>query len=310
MNTPTHILLNILLPEHSITRLSPDGARAQTADGSDVTIWWFRTPQQAKTALSALELLRGTQKIPALRAADVTGTVSQRPAIVVDSPSGVPLGTIIDRLSTTQQHAIGRQLGNIVADIHQHAVPSYGALHTPGYQNHKAQLQIRITEAITRLIDAQLLTSATGDALNTLIAATVTDDHTDACLIHGALGPDSIWIDRSGTQPAITTVTSWNSAFGGRPAAEHVRLADACANDAYFALRIGYGEVYDERCQRPSDQLRERTLLPERLSWVLSKAAHAATHAQPDEATRLLTIIQRWCDAIQQSASATEEEYT
>jgi hypothetical protein len=308
MQTPTHLLLRTLLPEHTVTRLSPDGVRAQTADGSDVTVWWFRTAQQARTVVTALEMLHGKQAIPSLRGADIAGTITQRPAVIVDSPIGTPLTQCIDRLTTPQRHALGRQLGHLVADIHQHPASHYGPLAAPGFHSHAALLRARIAEAGNRLVAEKILDRTRCDALTAVIGSTVDDDSAHACLIHGAIGPESIWVDRTGQQVTISAFTQWNSAFGGRPAAEHVRLADACADDAYFALRIGYGEVYDERSQRPIDQHRERSLLPERLTWMFSRAAHAATQAQTDEAHRLLTVLQRWCDAIHTSPYPTEEE--
>ena len=308
MQTPTHLLLRTLLPEHTVTRLSPDGVRAQTADGSDVTVWWFRTAQQARTVVTALEMLHGKQAIPSLRGADIAGTITQRPAVVVDSPIGTPLTQCIDRMTTPQRHALGRQLGHLVADIHQHPASHYGPLAAPGFHSHAALLRARIAEAGNRLVAEKILDRSRCDGLTAVIGSTINDDSAHACLIHGAIGPESIWVDRTGQQVTISAFTQWNSAFGGRPAAEHVRLADACADDAYFALRIGYGEVYDERSQRPIDQHRERSLLPERLTWMFSRAAHAATQAQTDEAHRLLTVLQRWCDAIHTSPYPTEEE--
>jgi hypothetical protein len=308
MQTPTHLLLRTLLPEHTVTRLSPDGVRAQTADGSDVTVWWFRTAQQARTVVTALEMLHGKQAIPSLRGADIAGTITQRPAVVVDSPIGTPLTQCIDRMTTPQRHALGRQLGHLVADIHQHPASHYGPLAAPGFHSHAALLRARIAEAGNRLVAEKILDRSRCDGLTAVIGSTINDDSAHACLIHGAIGPESIWVDRTGQQVTISAFTQWNSAFGGRPAAEHVRLADVCADDAYFALRIGYGEVYDERSQRPIDQHRERSLLPERLTWMFSRAAHAATQAQTDEAHRLLTVLQRWCDAIHTSPYPTEEE--
>jgi hypothetical protein len=253
-------------------------------------------------------MLRGKQAIPTVRGADIAGNILQRPAVVVDSPTGTPLAQCIDRLTTPQRHALGRQLGHLVADIHQHAASHYGPLAAPGFHSHAALLRARIAEAGDRLVAEKILDRTRCDVLTAVIGSTINDDSAPACLIHGAIGPESIWAERTGQQVTISAFTQWNSAFGGRPAAEHVRLADACADDAYFALRIGYGEVYDERSQRPIDQLRERSLLPERLAWMLSRAAHAATHAQTDDAHRLLTVVQRWCDAIHTSTYPTEEE--
>jgi hypothetical protein len=253
-------------------------------------------------------MLHGKQAIPSLRGADIAGTITQRPAVIVDSPIGTPLTQCIDRLTTPQRHALGRQLGHLVADIHQHPASHYGPLAAPGFHSHAALLRARIAEAGNRLVAEKILDRTRCDALTAVIGSTVDDDSAHACLIHGAIGPESIWVDRTGQQVTISAFTQWNSAFGGRPAAEHVRLADVCADDAYFALRIGYGEVYDERSQRPIDQHRERSLLPERLTWMFSRAAHAATQAQTDEAHRLLTVLQRWCDAIHTSPYPTEEE--
>jgi len=308
MTTPTHILLRALLPEHTVIRLSPDEVRAQTADGSDVTVWWFRTPQQARTVVTALEALNGKEAIPLMRAADIAGRITTRPAVIVNSPAGVPFHSIIDRLTTQQLLTLGRQFGHLVADIHQHPALHYGPLAAPGFISQQALLLHRVNEACMRLCDAGILSTHRADTLRDIIATTFTDETAPACLVHGALAPEHLWIERSGQHFTIAAITGWNAAFGGRPAADHVRIADAFSADALFSLRIGYGEVYDERCQRPADQLRERVLLPERLVWTLSRAGHAASHAQPDEAARLLTIVHRWCDAIHQSADPTEEE--
>jgi hypothetical protein len=60
-----------------------------------------------------------------------------------------------------------------------------------------------------------------------VIGSTINDDIAPACLVHGAIGPKSIWVERTGQQVSISAFTQWNSAFGGRPASEHVRSADA-----------------------------------------------------------------------------------
>ena len=197
----------------------------------------------------------------------------------------------------------------MVADIHAHTLPHYGSLIAAGQHSHTAWLTAKSDEAIRRLHDAGITNMSDGDRLMRVIAGTFGAEERPACLIHGGLGPDDVWVEPHGTQYRISTLTGWHAAFGGRPAADHVRLHDACADDVWLPLRVGYGEAYDERCQRPADQLRERSLLPERLVWMLMRAGAAALRAQQDEAIQCFLIVKRWCDALEASQTMREEEY-
>lgn len=309
MTTVMHQLLDILIPTASVQRVSPDGSRAMLGDGSERTVWWYRTPQQAHTTVRALQIIHGQQAAPVLVAADVRGQICQQSAVVVATPAGAPLATIQHRLHAEHLHALGRQLGDLIADVHAHALPHYGSLIAGGQHSHDAWLAAKCDEAAQRLIDGGVATWADCDRLRAVIHTTLPGDSRPACLVHGSLGPEDIWVEKTGQSYRITTLTGWNAAFGGRPAADHVRLHDACAEPHWLPLRVGYGETYDERSQRPADQLRERSLLPERLVWMAMRAGSAALRAQRDEAARCFLIVKRWCDALDASATTREEEY-
>jgi hypothetical protein len=308
MTTATHRLLDILTPTAALQRVSPDESQAWFDDGTAVTIWWYRTPQHARTAVSVLQRLHGATALPTLRAADIQGALVERPAVVIAHPSGAPLQQIGHRLTQRQLHAVGKQLGQLMASIHQHTVPHYGSLIGAGQHSHAAWLSEKATQACDRLHDAGIATRAECGAVTTVVQSTYTGDERAACLVHGQLAPADIWVLARGDEYRITAITGWHAAFGGRPAAEHVRLADACAAELWQPLRIGYGDAYDEACQRPIDQLRERSLLPDRLVWMLMRAGTAAFRAERNEAAACFLIVKRWCEALAASTTTREEE--
>ena len=70
--------------------------------------------------------------------------------------------------------------------------------------------------------------------------------------------------------------------FGGNDVSFDIGVAD----NAYFSLRVGYGNAYDETTERRYDQLREFALRPYRLVLFLEagRADLALALMQADEA--------------------------
>ena len=119
--------LQQLIPEQQITRYDAHQHHATLADGRVLAVWHYRQSRHAATVLAALQLLADADAVPHLWAADVAGQLCGTPCVVVTAPQGQLLSTLSNRLTHTQLHQMGQQLGQIVARIHDVPVAHDGA---------------------------------------------------------------------------------------------------------------------------------------------------------------------------------------
>lgn len=301
-------MLRTLLPTHGIMRYDNSSQRITLRDGREYCVWSYRQTTSAQTSLAALERLNDDDAVPAIRAADVTGRLGGGCMLVVDAPRGQALAHVAARLTSDQLYAIGTQLGQIVARWHLVRFSGHGALNDCTHPV-EALVAQRVTQAITTLVDARIVTPAIGHDLTTVIQAYAHIPSPHAVLVCGDIAPETVWVERQQQRWQITAITSWSSAHAGIAAAEHVRIQHHFDGEQWFSLRVGYGERYDEQTTDIGMQLREHALRGERIIFTLQLAASAARRGHHDRAHTLLTLVQRWCATYssESSFSTTEE---
>jgi len=300
--------LRQLLPTQDIVRYDNSSQTIILRDGRQLAVWLFRQQTSARTCVAALDRLNGDSAVPALWGADVAGHLCGTSFVVADAPRGQLLAHVDALLSHDQRYAIGQQIGHIVARWHTHAMAGFGAL----YDATQSLITIRdqrVSQAISALVDAQLAPAVALHALIPTINALYHIPSTNAVLVCGDIDPETVWIARQGARWQVTSITSWSSAHAGLASAEHVRLHHHFDGEQWFALRVGYGEAYDEQTPNPGMQVREHALHGERVLYTLQLAAAAARRGDRNRAHPLLTLVQRWCAAFSPEAtfSTTEE---
>ncbi len=303
--TNLHQLITQLLPEHHIQRIDEMQRVVMLTGGERVTVWHYRQISHARTVVNALNLLNTDPAIPHLWGADSAGRIMGQPAVVVTAPRGTPLVNYQGRLSQSQLHTLGGQLGEILGRIHLHHLPGFGRLGhddlLPTWQAFRRQT----LDTTLALLHADGIASPEElESIARVITTTIDHDETIAVLTCGDVDPASVWVERTGSTVRISALTAWSSASGSRPVAEHVRLLDRFHHSDWFSLRVGYGEHYDALTPRPADQLREAVLQPERMLWQLRQAAHAGQRGDRTRAHTLYQMVLRWSQALHESATS------
>ncbi len=288
--------LQQLIPEHQIIHYDDQQHVATLGDGTALTVWYYRQPNQAATVVAGLQLGAVEETVPHLWAADVAGQLCGTPCVVVTAPHGQQLITITEGLSHTQLHQLGRQLGQILARIHLIPVAQYGNLKGgEGTPDARASLLQRITRAGHQLVAAQIASEGDITTMCDQIMALPMSAHYAAVLLCGDIDPATVWVIKNGSNYRITMLSSWSTARGGWPGTEHVRVLANFAAEQWFSVRVGYGEAYDEAALFASNHVRESALLAERLGLHMSRAAITASRGDHDSARQQWQSLLRWC---------------
>lgn len=302
--TAVHQLIHTLLPEHTVQRSDPAQQLVMLRNGNQVRVWRYRQAAHARTVVTALQTLADEPVVPQLWGADIHGRIMGQAAVVVSNPVGTPLSAGQGRIGHTQLHAIGVQLGEILGRVHLHQVAAFGRLGQPTpHATWVACQHDALHAALTTLQHDGVATAADADTIAQTLTPLFVADDAPPVLVCGDIDPDSVWVERTGNQWRISALTAWSSASGSRPVAEHVRLLDRFGHPDWFALRVGYGERYDELTTRPADQLREAALLPERMLWQLRQAAAASQRGDRTRTHTLYQAILRWSHALHDSTT-------
>lgn len=253
--------------------------------------------------------------VPELLGSNHDGSVAGQPWLLRSYLAGTPLPDVIATLDEGARYALGRRLGEIMARVHTLACERYGVLVGKDpyatTRDDLAYTSLRAEAAIARV--DQLVALPQPGAPNTdpeplLPTQLVADlrawfaqqyDATGrkAALVHGDLRPEHILV-RQARQTAnarfqISGVLSWKHALGWAPGWDHVCLLETASDSAYFGLRVGYGESYDEVTQRMAEQVREYALLPYRLILELEALAAAEEWAVQGRHVRVLAALLR-----------------
>jgi hypothetical protein len=288
-------LITTLLPEHQISRIDQQQLIVTLGNQTQLSIWFYRQVAHAQTVVQALQMLHGESGIPQMWAADPHGRITGQPAVIVDAPQGQPLANLAGRLNHDQAYAVGRQLGSMVSRLHLMQYEQHGSLAGAArFDDAQTHLLARFQESGIRLQEAGIASASDINEMYTLLVALSGQVSGPAVLICGDIDPQSVLVERVGKSLQVRQLTSWSSAFGGRPAAEHVRVLDRFGGAEWFSLRVGYGEAYDESAQRPTDQLRESALQAEHIVWAMTKAGAYARRNDRDRAHLHWAQVTRW----------------
>jgi hypothetical protein len=292
--------LQQLIPEQQIARYDAQQHRATLADGTVLAVWHYRQPRQAATVVAATQLCAAEDVAPRVWGADVAGQLCGTPCVVVTAPQGQLLATLAERLSHTQLHQLGQQLGQIVAHIHGIPVTHYGSLSGDDVApDARTALWQRISQAGQQLEVAQIATASAIAAVCQQIMAVPMSTPPSPVLVCGDIDPESIWVTKSGSNYRISMLSSWSAARGSWPGSEHVRVLANFAAEQWFSLRVGYGEAYDEAAPLAYNHVRESAVLAERLGLLMSQAANAASRGDRNRASQHWNVLQRWCAQLQ-----------
>jgi hypothetical protein len=281
-------------PEHQLTslnELSTTHWRAVLTTGERLSLLCFATPTAAATAAAALTALRSELDLPVPQLAGAVPTdLADMPCLLVSELSGEPLASLAGKLNEQQLYALGRRLGEIAYRIHRVARPAFGGLTTeqPSFADETALVQAEINNACAAI--PQLPADLT-DELQAWAASDFTPIATQAALVHGNLSPTTVLVRLASSGPRISMLSGWEAARAWVPGWEHSRLLDAFAGQAWFSLRVGYGNAYDEATVRTYEQVRDLAYAPYRLIATLHSLRDATSHGQSKRASQFLRLV-------------------
>lgn len=247
-----------------------------------------------RAELAALSALRAELDLPVpeVIAHDLYGE-SGAPYLLTSYREGMALVEALPAMSEEQRYELGRALGAAIARVHSYTAPAYGALDPDAPPAIRPEPLPSSGRALTlsaddedvryfhARLDAAIAAARAAGELDAegaeQIAAWARDNVAGtgrpACLVHGDLRPERLLVRRRGSRDEVKPLrrwglaglTGWGFAQAWRPAWDHAAAMEHFADNAYFSLRVGYGNAYDETTERRYDQLRELALRPFRL---------------------------------------------
>lgn len=238
---------------------------------------WAGAPLAAEVAALTLLHSEFDLPLPALLHYAADGPPLGRPYALISYQDGTPLPEVIGELHEDQRYAVGRDLGALLTRVHSHSLAQYGTLAASGQatqvqalipaneQADRDYIARRMTRALDEATVHGELTSAQQTLLRDWLAGGYATTGQPACLVHGDLRPERLLLQRQGREWRIGGLVGWGYAQGWRPGWDHTLLQGTFVDEAYFSLRVGYGNAYDEAIERRYDQVRELALLPYRL---------------------------------------------
>jgi aminoglycoside phosphotransferase (APT) family kinase protein len=271
--------------------LSRNRVALSLASGEKLDLHLFADRTAATTAVTAIRRMRGEVDLPLplLRASDASGELTGQPCMLTDALAGEPLEQCLLRMNDEQLNAIGRRLGEIAYRIHRLACEYYGTLGTTeaitterNYGLARLNLGIQQAQALS-IVDDQL-----ADDLRVWFDERFLPIGTQAALTCGGLALDTILVRPGRESWSISGMLGWERSLGWAPAWDHTILLDTARSAACFALRVGYGNAYDELTPRTYEQVREGILRPYRILFALDRAiaAHLANETNERERNR------------------------
>ena len=228
--------------------------------------------------VAALSALRAELdlSVPELLAHERTAADGE-PYLLTSYLEGMTLVEAFPLMSEAQRYTVGRELGALLARTHGYSAASYGPLdpaappevarepHGQASDEDVRYLRARLDAAIIAALNEGELDGTGAARLGTWAEGNLAGTGRPACLTHGDLRPARILVRHRERGWSISGLTGWGFAQGWRPAWDHIAVMEHCAGDAYFSLRVGYGNAYDTTTERRYDQLRAFALAPFRL---------------------------------------------
>jgi hypothetical protein len=292
-----HTIIATALPGEQADdiRLLPGGRVAvQLAGGDAIDIQTYASQQAASTASAAMRRLRGEfdSALPALRASDVAGDIVGVPYVLHSALHGEPLPQLVERMSEQALYELGRSLGNLVYSIHRVACEQYGELGgQDGYATEREYVLRRVGERLDTARNTRLLSDHQANELGILFDQQFVPAGNRAALVVGALTVDTILVRHDGGHWRLGGLTGWHGALGWSPAWDHISLLESARQAAFFSLRVGYGNGYDDQTARTYEQVREAALRPYRALLALEQALAAQAAGDRAEMRRNRSIL-------------------
>jgi hypothetical protein len=293
-----HTLITTALPGEQIERISPlpgDRYAIALASGDRVDVQTYAGIGQAATAAAALRRLRGEidLAVPMLRASDATGELVGVPYIVHSALEGEPLSEVLSSIPDGALYELGRALGQAVYRVHRLACERYGPLaqNGPGASTEREYVLLRIDERLGAARESGLLTDHQANELRIHFDQQFAPTSSHAALVIGSLTAERILVRSTSERWAIGGLTGWDQALGWSPLWDHIRLLESARAPEFFALRVGYGNGYDEQTSRTYEQVREAALRPYRELLALEQALAAQANGDRGEQRRNMQVL-------------------
>jgi hypothetical protein len=248
----------------------------------------FSNVTAANAAVAALRRLRGEidLPLPLLRGSDTSGEVVGVPYLLMEPLIGEPLNQVLSQIGDEQLNNIGRRLGEVAYRIHRLACPAYGPLGSAETTSERDYVLARLASQLSIALSVGLLDHQEASELQSWFDEEFQPIGTQAALVCGGLAIEQLLVRSSGEGWVLSGVLGWEHALGWAPAWDHVQFLDSARSAACFALRVGYGNAYDQQTPRTYEQVREGILRPYRMVLALERAIAAQQAGDLNERER------------------------
>ncbi len=259
--------------------------------GEKLDLHMFADRDAATTAVTAIRRLRGEVDLPlpVLRASDATGDLTGQPCLLAEPLAGEPLDQCLPRMNDEHLNEIGRRLGEIAYRIHRLACETYGALgNTDVITTEREYGLARLNYGIQQAQAFGLLDEQQAAELLEWFDERFLPIGTQAALTCGGFALNTILVRQGRENWSISGILGWEQSLGWAPAWDHTIFLETARSAACFALRVGYGNTYDELTPRTYEQVREGILRPYRMLLALDRViiAHRAGDVNERERNR------------------------
>jgi aminoglycoside phosphotransferase (APT) family kinase protein len=250
------------LPGVAVTNTAPLGAHSQLLALSDGQRVVLRAGDVSAEA-PALELLTGEIDLP------LPALVAAGEGWLLRSHlSGTPLPEALAGIDEAGRYALGRKIGETLHRVHRIRAPRYGALAGDdplASRDDMAYIVRRAEAGVAAARACGAIDEELAEQLRAWFARQYAATNRAPALVHGSPRPEHILVRAREGRPALSGIVGWARAQGWAPGWDHARLAESFAGDAFFALRVGYAEAYEDLTELADEQVREYALLPYRL---------------------------------------------
>jgi aminoglycoside phosphotransferase (APT) family kinase protein len=264
--------------------------------GERLAVQVYGSTDEAATAAAALRLLRAEVDlpIPLLRASDPQGETIGTPYLLFSELSGEPLEQALPRIAEEPLYNIGRKVGEAICRVHRLICERYGALagEDPDTSaDERGYGMARLERELEQCGALGILDRHTAAELRDWFEHQFQPVGRQPALVCGGLAPATILVRQSESRWWVSGLLGWERALGWSPAWEHVTFLDTAHGPRYFALRVGYGNGYDEQTNRPYEQVREHALAPYRALLALQRMREAYVRGDSAERTRRRELL-------------------
>jgi aminoglycoside phosphotransferase (APT) family kinase protein len=291
-------IVTTALPGEQLKQVQPQPDARYTVDlasGEQVDVQAYASPAAAATAAAALQRLRGEidLPVPTLQASDTGGELIGTPYIVHSAIHGQPLTSALPQIPEGALYELGRALGRAVYGVHRLACEQYGPLlrGEAGPATEREYVLGRVDSGLQAARQAALLSDHQANELRMHFDQQFASAGTRAALIVGRLSVERVIVRAGGERWSLAGIAGWEHATGWSPTWDHATLLEYARAPEFFALRVGYGNGYDDETPRTYEQVREAALRPYRELLALEQALDAHHAGDAAELRRNLHVL-------------------